>query len=67
MALDALLGDNETGRSWGNVDIAMSRHGNRIAIEINPMSTIFLPAEHELEDITIGESSPGGIAHLSMC
>ena len=60
VALQAFRAHKMTGRSWANVDIRVSANGDLTAIEVNPMPTVFLPREHEWEDIAIRESFPGG-------
>lgn len=60
VALQAFRANEMTGRNWGNVDIRVTANGDPTVIEVNPMPTIFLPREHEWEDIAIRECFPGG-------
>lgn len=60
IALQAFRANKMTGRNWANVDIRVAEDGEPTVLEVNPMPTIFLPSEHEWEDITIRESFPGG-------
>jgi hypothetical protein len=49
-------------QTWCNVDIRVPPpgQGEPVVLEVNSMPAVFLPRDHEWEDVTIRESFPGG-------
>lgn len=62
VAVQAFHANKMAGQSWCNVDIRVPRpgHGEPVVMEVNPMPAVFLPPDHQWEDIVVRESFPGG-------
>ncbi|EAW22566.1 uncharacterized protein NFIA_012550 [Aspergillus fischeri NRRL 181] len=62
LAVQAFHANKMAGRTWCNVDIRVPPpgQGEPVVLEVNPMPAVFLPLDHEWEDIAIRESFPGG-------
>jgi SAM-dependent methyltransferase len=59
-AVEAFLVNKMQGSGWGNVDIRVTPSGEPVVIEVNPMPAVFLPKEHQCEDLSIERCFPGG-------
>ncbi|GFF26510.1 hypothetical protein IFM58399_01439 [Aspergillus lentulus] len=62
LAVQAFHANKMAGRTWCNVDIRVPPpgQGEPVVLEVNPMPAVFLPRDHEWEDVAIRESFPGG-------
>jgi hypothetical protein len=62
LAVQAFHANKMASQTWCNVDIRVPPpgQGEPVVLEVNPKPAVFLPRDHEWEDVTIRESFPGG-------